>query len=280
MGIGLILEGGGMRGVYTAGVLDFFLDKGILLDNCFGVSAGACHACSYLAGQRGRAFATAVDYLGDKRYCSLHSLITTGDMFGAEMLYETIPKELYPIDNASFLKNTAVFQAVVTNCETGKAEYPVIKDLLRDIGYVRASSSLPLVSRIVKIGGKPYLDGGIADSIPVRQSVLQGNLKNVVVLTRHRQYRKGENKLMPLLKMKYKAYPKLVESLQSRHIRYNETLEYIAGEEQKGNLFVIAPQEPLGLSRVEKNREKLQKAYETGYADARRSFSAVKGFIS
>ena len=278
--IGLILEGGGMRGVFTAGVLDFFLDKGIRFARCLGVSAGACHACSYLAGQRGRAFAVATDYLHDRRYCSLYSLLTSGDLFGAELVYHEIPDRLYPIDNAAFLRCGTVFQACVTNCQTGKAEYLPIRDLKKDIDCIRASSSLPLLANTVVINGRPYLDGGIADSIPLRQSIRQGCLKNVVVLTQHRGYRKPKNRLLPLLKIKYHAYPQLLRALETRHLRYNQTLVSLADEERHGRAFVIAPPRPLGLGRIEKDREKLEKAYRLGYIEAARRYTALQAFLS
>ncbi|PWL53768.1 MAG: patatin family protein [Clostridiales bacterium] len=278
--IGLILEGGGMRGVFTAGVLDFFLDQGIHFSKCLGVSAGACHACSYLAGQRGRAFAISTDYLDDRRYCSLYSLLTTGDLFGVQLAYHEIPDRLYPIDNAAFRRSGAAFQAVVTNCETGKAEYPVIRDLKKDIDYVRASSSLPLLANIVTLNGRPYLDGGIADSIPLRRSIRQGCVKNVVVLTQHRAYRKQKNKLLPLLKVKYRAYPQLLRAVETRHLRYNRTLLTVAAEERSGRAFVIAPPQPLGLGRIEKDREKLKAAYQSGYDEAARRYTALKAFLA
>ncbi len=275
----LILEGGGMRGIFTAGVLDYFLDAHLRFSRVLAVSAGACHACSFLAGQRGRAYETAVRYLDDKRYCSLYSLLTTGDLFGAKMLYETIPQELYPIDNEAFLQNPTVFQAVVTNCRTGQAEYPVVHDLLRDIVCVRASSSLPALSRMVSIDGGLYLDGGIADSIPLLQSMRQGSRKHVVVLTRHRDYRKGETKLLPLLKMKYRRYPALLHSLETRHVRYNDTLHLVRREEKKGNVFVLAPAEPLSIGRLEKDRDKLKAVYEQGYAVAAANGDALRDFL-
>lgn len=268
-----------MRGIFTAGVLDYFLDAGFQFPAVLGVSAGACHACSFLAGQRGRAYETAVRYLDDKRYCSVYSLVTTGDLFGAKMLYETIPQELYPIDNETYLKNPVRFQAVVTNCKTGKAEYPDIHDLLKDLLYVRASSSLPAVSRMVPIQGGLYLDGGIADSIPLLQSMRQGNEKNVVVLTRHREYRKEANSLLPLLRVKYRRYPALVRSLETRHVRYNDALHLVRREEEKGNVFVLAPSAPLPLGRVEKNREKLRAVYEQGYATAEKHRDALRRFL-
>lgn len=279
MSIGLVLEGGGMRGIFTAGVTDFFLEKGINFENCIGVSAGSCHACSYLAGQHGRALAVSIDYLEDRRYCSLYSLLTTGNLFGVEMLYDIIPNQLYPIDNETFLKNSTKLQAVITNCITGEAEYPVITDLIKDVHYINASSSLPMIAKMVEINGKPYLDGGISDSIPIRQSIKQGNSKNVVILTQHRAYRKQASKMGKFLKIKYHKYPELIKQSNNRHTHYNQTLDFLIEEEKKGNVFIIAPPEPLGLGRIEKDKEKLKQAYQQGYQEAKRTYQELMLFM-
>lgn len=276
---GLVLEGGGMRGVFTAGVLDLFLEQGLFFERCIGVSAGACHACSYLAGQRGRAFRTAVDYLDDRHYCGLYSLLTTGDLFGAKMLYEDIPQRLYPIDNAAFQARGAGFQVAVTNCVTGRAEYPQVRDLVADIQYIRASSSMPFVSRLVLLDGKPYLDGGIADSIPIRQSIRQGNTKNVVVLTQPRGYRKPANHMGSAAKLKYRRYPRLAAAIENRHLVYNDTLAFLREKELAGEVFVIRPELPLGLGRAEKDREKLQRAYDLGHAQAEKQLDALLRYL-
>ncbi|MEA4816144.1 MAG: patatin family protein [Lachnospiraceae bacterium] len=276
---GLVLEGGGMRGIFSAGVLDAFLDYGISFENCIGVSAGACHACSFLAGQRERSFKISTEYLNDKRYCSLHSLITTGDLFGVDMSYNLIPRVLNPIDNEAFLKNPTVFQAVVTNCKTGEAEYPFIKDLFKDLIYIRASSSLPGFSRMVEIDGIRYLDGGITDSIPLRQSIKEGCAKNVVVLTQVRDYRKEPMSMKNFFTRKYRRYPKLVSAMERRHEMYNDTLDFIAGEEKAGRAFVIAPPHPLGLKRIEKDAKKMKESYDTGYNEAKRLIPEIKAFL-
>lgn len=265
MGTGLILEGGGMRGIFAAGVLDYLLDEGLSFSNVIGVSAGACHGCSFVSGQRGRAFATSVDYLDDRDYCSFYSLRKTGDLFGAEFLYHRIPEKLYPIDNEAFRKSGVKFQAVVTNCGTGEAEYPVISDMFKDIEWVRASASLPFFANMVEIDGGLYMDGGIADSIPLAQMIRQGNEKNVIVLTRPRDYTKTASRVVPVVKLKYGKYPGLVRALQNRHRVYNETLELIRREEAAGRAFVIAPMGDLGIGRIEKDRKKLKKAYLEGY---------------
>lgn len=279
---GLILEGGGMRGVYTAGVLDFFLDKELEFKEVYGVSAGSCHMCSYLSKQRGRAFRVSTDYLDNPEYLGLRSLAKTGNLFGVKFLYDKIPNELSPYDFDTFEAYKGKAYAVLTNCVTGEAEYHQLRDMRRDIWAVRASSSLPLVSRIVGIKGKLYLDGGIADSIPVRQSVRSGNSKNVVVLTRSADYRKPPqtSAMMRMVRLAYKRYPKLIEQLERRHIHYNETLEMIEEEKKKGSLFVIQPKEKVNISRVEKDREKLEELYHQGYEDAAAGYEAMMLFLS
>ncbi len=275
----LILEGGGMRGVYTAGVLDCFIDNNIEFSSCYAVSAGACHCCSYLSKQRRRAFDVNVDYLKDRHYASLYSLITTGDFFGAKMIYDDIPNRLNLYDYDEFNKYQGNFKAVVTNIETGKAEYKDIKDMRKDITYVRASSSLPVFARIVNIDGKKYLDGGVSDPIPLKKSQSDGNIKNVVILTRDASYRKEPNKFMPLLKAVYRKYPKLIKCLEERHINYNHTLDYIKREEKNGDIFVIRPKKPVKVGRLEKDKRKLYELYKQGYADAARSVKRLKQYL-
>lgn len=276
---GLVVEGGGMRGVYSAGVLDFFIEKDLFFENNYGVSAGACHLCSYLAKQYKRAFRVNVDYLDDKRYCSVHSLLKTGNLFGAEMLYDIIPNELDLFDYDTYNKNESNFYAVITDINTGKPEYVKIGDLKKDIIYVRASSSLPLLAQNVKINDKEYLDGGISDSIPIKKSIADGNKKNVVILTRDKTYRKGKNSLMPIMKLKYKKYPNFVKSMADRHIIYNETLDFIKELEKNGEAFVIRPKNPVQIGRTEKNREKLEALYNDGYNDAKDCYEELLKYL-
>ena len=279
MKTGLILEGGGMRGIFTAGVLDFFLEKNLEFSECLAVSAGACHACSFLAKQTGRAYAVGTDYLDNRRYCSLYSQLTTGELFGSKFLYHEIPEKLYPIDNETFQKSKTVFRPVVTNCETGQAEYPRLRDMFSDIGLVRASAALPLVAHPVMINGHPCLDGGSADSIPLQKAIDLGCKKNVVVLTQHRNYRKSPNRMIGLIALKYRKYPNLVETLRNRHNVYNETLERVSQAESDGTAFVIAPPEPLEHGRVEKNRAKLEAVYRLGYSEAKKQYGALCAYL-
>lgn len=277
---GLVFEGGGLRGIFAAGVIDYFLDNGIIIKSVIGVSAGACHACSYVSGQRGRSYAVSTDYLDDKRYMSFESLRKTGDLFGSDFIYHEIPEKLYPLDNEHYKESGIVFRAAVTNCITGEPEYLEIKDLFDDVDIVRASSSLPLLARMVDINGTPYMDGGIADSIPVRASERLGCKKNVVVLTRPAGYRKEKEKMLGAIKLKYRKYPEMVKALENRYQVYNETMDYIDEGVKNGTIFRIAPMGDLNIGRLEKNHEKLKKAYEEGYFVAEGLGEKLKEFLS
>ncbi|MEG0077259.1 patatin-like phospholipase family protein [Anaerorhabdus sp.] len=278
--VGLILEGGGMRGIFTTGVLDCFLDHGIEFPEVIGVSAGACHACSFVSKQRGRAKSISIDYIDDKRYCSIYSLVTTGDMFGTKFVYDEIPNILNPFDHDTYNKSNTKVYAVVTNLVTGEPEYHHLDDMEYKINNLRASASLPFVSRVVKIEDKDYLDGGLTDSIPVKKIEEDGYLRNVIVLTQPRGYRKTENKMAPLAKIMYAKYPKLSNVMKNRHIRYNETVEYIEQQEDKGNIFVIQPPEKLIIGRIEKDKEKLQVVYDAGYQCAQNKIEELKKFMA
>lgn len=278
-GTGLILEGGGMRGAYTAGVLDCLLDNGLHFRTVYGVSAGACHACSYLSRQRGRAIRTVTDYLGDKRYAGVYSLLTTGDFFGVSMIYDEIPNHLIPYDYEAFAREGAAFTVVATNLHTGRAEYLSAKDLRGDMAFIRASSSLPLLSRPVEIGGERYLDGGISDSIPLARSIADGNAKHLVVLTRHRGYRKEPDSALRFLRRKYRAYPGLVDSMAHRHERYNQALDLCYTEQEAGRAVIIQPRKPVKLGRLEKNPGKLRDLYRTGYEDAEISLHSIRALV-
>ena len=276
---GLVLEGGGMRGLFTAGVLDFFIDKDIEFAEVIGVSAGACHSCSYVSKQRGRARSSTIDHIDDKNFCSLYSLFKTGDLFCAKFSYDDIPNRLNPFDYDTFNKSNTKLFSTVTNVETGQAEYIRLCEMHEDIQAVRASASLPLVSQIVEYKGKKYLDGGIADSIPLKKIEADGYLKNVVVLTQPKGFIKQKNKAMGLIELKYKEYPKLIEQMANRHNVYNDTLDYIYKQEEVGLCFVIQPKENLDIGRVEKSKEKLDLAYSLGYECAKENYDTMTEFL-
>ncbi|MDR0813281.1 MAG: patatin family protein [Oscillospiraceae bacterium] len=271
---GLILEGGGMRGIYTAGVLDFFLDAGLTFPAIYGVSAGVCHACSFVSEQRGRARATVMDYAGTRQYASVYNLITTGDFFGSQFVYHDVPDRLLPFDYDAFADSPQTLYSVVTNIETGLPEYIPLGDLRQDMIWVQASASLPLLARTVKLGGKKYLDGGMSDSIPLARSIADGNQRNVLVLTRHNGYRKEPSSQYKLIRMRYGKYPEFVAAAKTRHTAYNASLNLAEAEAAAGRAVIIHPQEEVHLGRLERDKGKLSALYELGFADAR---AAVEG---
>ena len=220
-----------------------------------------------------------VDYLDDPNYCGVKSYLKTGNVFGADMLYSQIPNVLDPFDYEEFEKYPGKFFAVLTNLETGEPEYIRVKDLKKQMWAVRASSSLPLVSKTLVVKGRHYLDGGIADSIPIRRSIEAGNEKNVVILTREDSYRKTPNELMPLMKLRYSHSKAFLEKAENRHIRYNETLDFLKKEEEEGRTFVIRPSEKVNVGRVEKNKDKLEHLYNIGLEDGRKSMEAMKKYL-
>lgn len=278
---GLVLEGGGMKGFYTAGVLDFFVEKGIDFFRVYGVSAGACHMCSFLSKQIGRAKDVCLDYINTRDYCGVRSLLTTGDYFNASILYDLIPEYLNPYDYEAFERYEGKAYAVVTNIETGKAEYIQIKDMKKDIIAVRASASLPLVSRNVSIEDGVYLDGGVADAIPIRKSIIDGNEKNIVIMTKEEGYRRqpASPANLALIKACYMKYPKVYELMKNRHIAYNATLNYMHIQAEEGKAYVIRPKAKSEVGRIEKNEEKLQKLYEEGYRDAKEQYDQILSYL-
>lgn len=265
MKTGLILEGGAMRGMFSAGVTDVMMESGISFDAVIGVSAGAAFGCNIISEQSGRAVRYNTRYCRDRRYCSLSSLIHSGDIFGKEFCYGEIPLKLDPFDFDTFETSETDFYVVCTDIESGKAVYHKYTGR-SDHGFdwIRASASMPLVSSIVEIDGAKLLDGGIADSIPIKFFEGLGYEKNVIVLTRPREYRKKKNSIMPLIRHKYKEYPNLIEAVEKRHTVYNETLDYIEVKEDAGKLFVIRPSAPLPVGRIERDPAKLRAAYMLG----------------
>lgn len=280
MKTGLILEGGAMRGLFTAGVMDVMMEAGIRFDGIVGVSAGAAFGCNYKSHQMGRVLRYNTTYCRDWRYCSFRSLLTTGDLYGAQFCYHELPEQLDIFDDEAFQADPAEFYAVCTDCETGKAVYRKIESAqYGDLEWIRASASMPLVSRIVEIDGQKLLDGGIADSIPLKFMENKGYERNLVVLTQPRNYRKKKNSLLPLMKLALRKYPKVVEAMADRHIDYNETLEYIRSREQEKAVFVISPKEKLDISRTEKDPERLKAVYQLGREAAQEQLAELKRYL-
>ena len=266
----LILEGGGMRGVYSAGVLDLLLDKNIEINYCIGVSAGACNCVSYISKQRQRNYRVNINYINDKRYLSFSNLLKTGSAFGMDMLFNIIPNELEPFDHKSFKEAGAKFLVGVTNCDTGLPEFYNIKDFNED-GYdpLRASISLPLVAKVIEYDNKKLMDGGIAAPIPIQKAIDDGIEKHVVILTQHKGYRKSKSKIMPIIKKKYKSHKGLIKAMENRHEVYNNTLDMLDKLEEEGKCFIIRPTSPLEVSRFERDKNKLEEIYNKGYEDAK-----------
>lgn len=278
MKTGLVLEGGAMRGIYTAGVLDVFMDHGITFDGVIGVSAGAIHGCSYVSGQKGRSIRYYKKYSRDKRFMSFYSLIRTGDIVGEEFCYHEIPERLDPFDHEAFLKSPMDFYVTCSNVETGQPEYLKIDNMVEEVDLLRASASMPYVSRMVSFRGKKLLDGGCTDSIPVRAFQKMGYEKCVAVLTRDGSYRKKpENPRMA--KVMYRRYPEFAKAIENRHISYNKTLDDIRDMEEKGEIFVIRPSVELTIGRMEHDPEIIQAVYEIGRKDAENRIQEMRNWL-
>ena len=261
----LRLEGGGLRGVFTCGVLDCFMDKGIRFPFIVGVSAGACNGLSYMSGQRGRAKSSNIDLMDKHHYVGFKYLLTQGCIMDYKLLFEDFPEKIIPYDYVAYFANTDRFVMVTTNCLTGKAEYLEEKsDSKRVMDIVRASSSLPYVTKITYVDGVPMLDGGIADPIPVEYARSQGYERMVVILTRNKGYRKNKKQL-PVPKFIYRKYPELRKTLASRNAEYNRTMEMIERLEDEGRMTVIRPVHPIEVDRMEKDTDKLRALYQEGY---------------
>lgn len=275
----LILEGGGMRGTYTAGVLDYLMEKGIYFDSIYGVSAGALNGVNYKTRQIGRSIRTFTMYQKDKRYAGIHHLLKDGDWFNVDFSYNQIPNKLDVADYETFVNSYTDFYSVVTNMETGKAEYLHLTEMRRDMDGLRASASLPILSNIVEFSGKKYLDGGCTDSIPLEKSVADGHTKNLVVLTQHRGYQKKASANRYACKVMYRKYPAFVKAMDNRHNMYNSQLKYVYQSEKNGNAFVIQPNEMIKVSRLENNPAKLMELYHLGKKDAEKYFDALVAYL-
>ena len=280
MKTGLIMEGGAMRGMFTAGVFDVFLENGIEFDGAIGVSAGAAFGCNFKSRQAGRVIRYNKRFAKDKRFCSLHSLIRTGDLFGAEFCYHTVPNELDIFDTQAYLDNPMDFYVVCTDVETGKAVYVNSDEAGTDaLEYFRASASMPIVSRVVEINGRKLLDGGIADSVPVQYFESIGYDRNVIILTQPLGFVKKPSSAVKLMKHVLRDYPEVVKTMQNRHNEYNETIDYILKKEAAGEVLVIRPEADLGISRTERNPDMLQKVYDMGRAVAEKNLEKIKEFL-
>lgn len=279
MDLGLVLEGGAMRGLFTAGVLDVMMESDLSFDGCVGVSAGAAFGCNIKSRQIGRVLRYNLDYCNDPRYCSIRSLLKTGDLFGAKFCYDDLPNELDPFDNETYDSNPMAFYAVCTDVETGKAIYPRCDRASKDtFTYIRAFASMPFVSRPVSIGGMTLLDGGIADPIPLQFFQEKGYKRNVVVLTQPRDYVKSP--VPSSVRMLLLRYPKVADTMLRRHLIYKEEQELAAEAERKGEAFVICPESPLPIGRVEHDPNVIRQTYELGRSAAESRMDELKRFVS
>jgi predicted patatin/cPLA2 family phospholipase len=266
---GLVLEGGGLRGVYTSGVLHHFMEKKLDFPYVIGVSMGACNAANYVSRQSGRNKIVNISFVNDRRYLSYFRLLTKGELFGMKFIFDTIPNKLVPFDFETFYKNKIKCVVVVTDCDTGEARYFDKHELGEDyITVLQASSSLPFVAKPVMYKGRVLMDGGMTDSIPIRRSITDGNKKNVIILTQPKGYRKKPETIVKIAGLCYRRYKGLRSALRNRHERYNETMDFIDDLEKKGEAFIIRPESVLKAKRVERNQKVLNAVYERGYADA------------
>jgi predicted patatin/cPLA2 family phospholipase len=277
--VGLVLEGGGMRGLYTAGVLEYFMEKDLYFPYVIGVSAGACMAASYLSRQKGRNKKVNIDLVSDPRYLSFRNFVQKREIFGMDFLFDEVPNNVVPFDFGQFLNGKEQFVVGTTDCETGEPVYFNKDNHGNDmLKIIRASSSIPFISSSVEYDQKLLLDGGLADPIPLRKSQEDGNLKNIVILTKPAIQKSQPKRFASLIK--YRKHPKIEERLFDRHSIYNDTISYMVTEKDKGNILVIQPSMELPVSSIERKKHRLEKLYELGYHDAKYQFEDVIQFIN
>ena len=276
---GLILEGGAMRGLFTAGILDVMMENELRPDGIVGVSAGACFGCNVKSHQAGRAIRYNKRFARDSRYCSLSSLLKSGDIFNAEFAYHIVPTLYDPFDNETFEADPMEFHLVCTDVLTGKAVYKNCKQGGQNFfDWVRASASMPVVSNVVEIDGYKLLDGGMADSIPLQYFENQGYNKNVVILTQPEGYIKKASKAMPLIRLALRKYPAVVEAMKNRHIMYNNQLKYGKEAENRGEILVIRPEKPIPIGHICHNPEQMQAAYDMGREHGEKYLEKIRNF--
>lgn len=279
-GIGLVLEGGGMRGVYTAGVLDCIMDHDLHFPYVVGVSAGACNATSYISRQRGRNKQVTIGYIKDPRYLSYRNLLREKSLFGMDFIFNQLPNRLEPFDFPAFYSSGQQFAIGTTDAYTGEAVYYSKHELAEHtMTVLRASSSLPFISQPVQFEDRTLFDGGLIDPIPIKKSIMDGNKRHVIVLTKEKGYRKSPFKQRWLAKSVYPKYNGLVDVLVNRSQIYNHTLDIIDKLEESGHVLVIRPSSPTIVSRIEKNTKRLQLLYDLGYEDAKRILHRFQDWV-
>ena len=276
---GLVLEGGAMRGLWTAGVTDVMMEHDVWPDGLIGVSAGAAFGCNYKSRQPGRAIRYNTRFARDSRYSGVRSWITSGNYFNAEFGYHTMPKELDIFDNDAFNRNPMAFYVVCTDVLTGGAVYQQLTEATEDAyDWIRASASMPLASKVVELEGRKLLDGGVADSIPLEYFESIGYRRNVVVLTQPAGYVKEHNKLMPLMRLSLRRYPKMIEAMDRRHVMYNRQLEFVAQAEREGRCLVIRPEDKIPIGHISHDAGRMRLVYEQGRAVGDNDLERIKEF--
>ena len=262
---GLVLEGGAMRGLFSAGAMDVMMEYGVHFDGIVGVSAGACFGCNYKSRQHGRAIRYNKQFAGDGRYCGFGSLIKTGNYYNAEFAYHIVPTQYDVFDADAYAANPMEYYVVCTDITTGKAVYKKCERFDHEmLEWIRASASMPVVSTVVEVGGLKLLDGGVSDSIPLRFFQQQGYTDNVVILTQPIDYVKRPLKAMPLVKWSLRKYPEMVAAMQNRHVMYNEQTAYVRSEEAQGRCIVIRPEAPINIGHISISADEMQRIYELG----------------
>ena len=278
---GLVLEGGAMRGLFTAGIIDVMMEAGIEPDGIIGVSAGAAFGCNYKSRQPGRAIRYNTRFARDKRYCSWWSWLKTGDLYNAQFGYHIVPKQYDIFDDATFDATPLAFYVVCTDVETGR---PVYKQLEKATplayDWIRASASMPLASKVVELEGMKVLDGGVADSIPLAWFESIGYNRNVVILTQPEGYVKEHNRLMPLMRIALRHYPRMIEALDKRHLMYNEELAYVRRAEREGRCLVIRPEEKLPIGHISHDSDEMRRVYDIGRIAGQKHLDAIRNFLS
>lgn len=281
MKVCFVLEGGALRGLYTSGVLDYLYEKKVNIDVIIGVSSGALFGVNYFSNQPYRVLRYNKKYSTDKRYISVASLLLTGNLVNKRYAYYKVTKKLDPFDQETFVKNNKEFYAVASNIETGKAEYIRIERPIDQLEELRASSAMPLYSRIIKINDKKYLDGAVCDSIPVKKAIESKYDKVVVVLTQPENYQKkgllGKN--LKRIKHRYRKYPKFIEASVNRAKMYNDTLDYIKKLEKDKRIFVIRPSEKIDINPIKKTKDDLQRVYDIGRKDIEVSYKDLLKYL-
>ena len=280
MKTGLVLEGGAMRGLFTAGILDVLLEADVAFDGVVGVSAGAAFGINFVSRQLGRTIRYNKRFVHEWRYCSIRSWLTTGDLFGAEFAYHVVPEQLDPFDCETFEQSKTAYHLVCTDVRTGKAVYQQLnKGGHETYDWVRASASMPMVSKPVRIGEHLLLDGGVADSIPLAYFENEGYERNVVILTQPEGYIKGHNKLMPLMRIALRNYPAMVHALDVRHVMYNQQLELVRQRELEGKALVIRPTEKLDIGHISHDPDEMQAVYDIGRKEGKKQLERIQEFL-